>query len=103
LLSQRGGLLRTDEVWKALGRACALRGAGVDVPRVLLTSQLPRRRSEGDRALRAAGPAVLFDVVDMLTDDGPRRLRRYATGGAPGGPQPGFWTAPDIAAAGSPR
>jgi hypothetical protein len=69
---------------------------------VLLTTQLPRRRSEGDSALRAAGPGAVFDVVDMLSDDGAERLQRYAAGGADA-PQPGFWTAADLAARWVPR
>src|SRR5205823_4056036 len=41
--SHRGGLLRTEAVWKALGRAHALRGAAPGIrPLVLLTTQLPR-------------------------------------------------------------
>lgn len=53
--SHRGGLLRADTVWKCLGRATALRGRAKGVPFVLLTTDLPRRPSEGDTALRAAG------------------------------------------------
>src|SRR5690606_104154 len=34
--SHRGGLLRTDTVWKSLGRASVLRGAGLDGPLVLI-------------------------------------------------------------------
>ena len=55
--SHHGGLQPTDAVWRCLGRACALRDARGDVPLVVLTTHLPRRRSQGDAALRAAGPA----------------------------------------------
>jgi site-specific DNA-methyltransferase (adenine-specific) len=96
LLSSRGGLLRTEEVWRALGRACALRGCAPDVPVVLLTSELPRRPSDGDAALRAAGPQVLFDVVDMLSPDAARRLRHYAERGSSTIAQAGFWAASDL-------
>jgi DNA modification methylase len=101
LLSSRGGLMRTEEVWRALGRACALKGNEPEVPVVLLTSHLPRRPGDGDAALRAAGPQVLFDVIDLLSPDAAERLRRYARGGPPRA-QPGFWSAADIAASPAP-
>jgi DNA modification methylase len=95
--SHRGGLARTDVVWRALGRASAARGrVGQDVPLVLLTTELPDRRSDGDRALRASGPGVVFDVVDVRSPDGRSRLARYASEGPTSGPQPGFWTAKDL-------
>ena len=93
----RGGLSRTDAVWRSLGRACAMRHARAGVPLVLLTTQLPRRRSEGDTALRAAGPDAVFDVVDLLSEEGLERLARYAKGGLTGRPELGFWTAADLA------
>jgi hypothetical protein len=69
--SHRGGLLRNDTVWKALGRAAALKGrTDRALPVVLLTTDIPRRRSEGDTALRAAGPDTVFDVVDLLSEEG---------------------------------
>ena len=95
--SHRGGLARTDSVWRALGRASAVRGrVGPDVPFVLLTTELPDRRSDGDRALRASGPGVVFDVVDVRSPEGRARLVRYASDGPAGGPQAGFWTAKDL-------
>jgi DNA modification methylase len=99
--SHRGGLLRTDTVWKSLGRAYALRNALGSmnegrVPLVFLTSHLPRRPSEGDTALRAAGPDAFFDAIEMLSGDGRERLERYAKGGFTNNPQPGFWTAQDL-------
>ncbi len=96
--SHRGGLLRTDTVWKSLGRAHALRGKGVDAPLVFLTTDLPKRPSEGDTALRAAGPDAFFDAIEMLSDEGRARLEEYATGGHAGGPpKTGFWTERDLA------
>jgi DNA modification methylase len=84
--SHRGGLLRNDIVWRALGRASALRGRlAKAVPLVLLTTDLPARPGEGDTALRAAGPDVVFDVVDVRSDEGRDR------------PQPGFWTDAELA------
>jgi DNA modification methylase len=95
--SHRGGLLRSDTVWKSLGRAYALRGARREVPLVFLTSHLPRRPSEGDTALRAAGPNAFFDAIEMLSEDSLERLERYAKGGSTDNPEPGFWTARDLA------
>ena len=95
--SHRGGLLRTDTVWKSLGRASALKGARGEVPLVILTSHLPKRPSEGDTALRAAGPDAFFDAIEMLSPDSLQRLERYAKGGFTTNPQPGFWTAQDLA------
>ncbi len=96
--SHRGGLLRAESVWRALGRASALKGrVGDDVPFVLLTTDLPRRPSEGETALRAAGPSAFFDAIEMLSDEGRDRLQRYAKGGFRDDPQPGFWTPDDLA------
>ncbi|HLG68128.1 MAG TPA: site-specific DNA-methyltransferase [Acidimicrobiales bacterium] len=96
--SHRGGLLRTDTVWKSLGRAHAIRGKlPRDMPVVFLTTHLPKRPSEGDTALRAAGPEAFFDAIEMLSDEGRRRLERYAAGGATERPLPGFWSREDLA------
>jgi site-specific DNA-methyltransferase (adenine-specific) len=91
----RGGLLRTDTVWKALGRANVLINHD-KTPIVLLTSNLPRPRSEGDVALRAVGPGVVFDAIEMLADDQRDRLKLYAEGGRHGRPLCGFWTQKDV-------
>ena len=66
-------------------------------PIVFLTTHLPRRPSEGDTALRAAGPDAFFDAVEMLSDEGRERLERYAQGGHTDEPLFGFWTAADLA------
>jgi len=98
----RGGLLRTEAVWRSLGRAHALRGRGSPaVPLVLLSTALPHRPSEGDTALRAAGPQAFFDLIEMLADPDRGRLARYATEGSGPGPLPGFWSAEDLARADS--
>ena len=95
--SHRGGLQRNETVWRALGRAAALKGRpGAGAPVVLLTTALPRPRSEGDSAIRAAGPGTVFDVVDLLDGAALGRLRRYADGPA-AGPALGFWTDRDLA------
>jgi DNA modification methylase len=97
----RGGLLRTGSVWKCLGRAHVVQnklnaGRVEKTPLVFLTSHLPARGSEGDIALRAAGPDAFFDAVAILSDDGRQRLAAYASGSCPR-PLPGFWTDADIA------
>jgi DNA modification methylase len=99
--SYRGGLLRSDAVWKSLGRAHAIRGSRwSEGPYVLLTSHLPRRPSEGDTALRAAGPEAFFDAIEMLSEPDRQRLSDYADGGCRKIPNIGFWTASDLAARG---
>ena len=93
--SVRGGLTRTDAVWRALGRAHAVRGhLPPDGTFALLTTHLPRRPSDGDTALRAAGPEAVWDVVDVLDDGAVARLAQYAALGAGAHPLPGFWPAP---------
>ena len=94
--SHRGGLLRTDTVWKSLGRANAIRGRNTDIPIVFLTTHLPRRPGEGDTALRSAGPDAFFDAVEMLSDEGRDRLEQYARGGHADSPLLGFWTAAEL-------
>jgi site-specific DNA-methyltransferase (adenine-specific) len=88
--SARGGLLRTDTLWKCLGRASVLKARGV-TPLVLLSSHLPPRRSTEDQALRAVGPGGVHDVVGMLNGADRRRLAEYASGGHSTRPLPGFW------------
>ena len=93
--STRGGLLRTDTVWKTLGRAYALRGLLEKRPLVFLTTDLPRKGSEGDLALRSAGDPktndAFFDVIEMRSADGYERLRKYAAGANSDKSLPGFW------------
>jgi len=86
----RAGLLRTDTLWKCLGRALVLRKAGKERI-VLLTTHLPLRKSTGDQALRSVGPETVFDAIEMLSDSGLERLKQYATG-QHDKPLPGFWT-----------
>jgi DNA modification methylase len=91
----RGGLARADVLWRALGRAHVLRAAGA-APVVFLTSHLPAPGTPLDAALRAVGPAGVFDVVAMGSPAGRERLAAYATGGHQR-PLPGFWTAAHLA------
>jgi site-specific DNA-methyltransferase (adenine-specific) len=91
----RGGMARSETVWRALGRANVL-AAGGHAPFVILTTQLPRSGTEADRALRAPGPGGIFDVVDLLTDEARARLKAYARGRC-SSPRTGFWSATDVA------
>ena len=77
-------------VWPALGRALAA-SRSCD-PVVLLTTAAPSHASTADKALRAAGPGVVFDVVELGEPRGAERLSTYA-GGVATGPVPGFWSA----------
>jgi DNA modification methylase len=80
--STRGGLLRTDTVWKTLGRAHVLRAELNGRPLVFLTSHLPRKGSEGYVALKQVyEQGGFFDAIEMRTADGYERLRKYAEGG----------------------
>jgi DNA modification methylase len=92
----RGGLLRTDTVWKSLGRAHVLANNGI-APVVFLTSHLPRKGSEGDVALRAAGTNAFFDAIEMRSNEGFERLRKYAAGAHHDRPLAGFWSEQDVA------
>jgi site-specific DNA-methyltransferase (adenine-specific) len=90
----RGGLLRTDTVWKSLGRAHVM-AQNEKGPVVFLTSHLPKSGTEGFRALKSAGPRAFFDAVEMLSSDGMVRLRRYAQGDI-AVPLTGFWNEADL-------
>jgi hypothetical protein len=95
-----GGLSRMDTLWKCLGRAHVIANNppadGATPPLVLLTSHLPKAKSEGDLALRAAGRAAFFDAVEMLSREGQRRLAQYASGHHHVRPLPGFWTSDQL-------
>jgi len=88
----RGGLTTADAVWRTLGRAHALRGLGERV--LVLTAEVPRRRTELDLVLRAAGPAAMFDVIDVGDPDALARLAAYADGRST--PLPGFWNPDEL-------
>jgi site-specific DNA-methyltransferase (adenine-specific) len=90
----RGGMVRSETVWRTLGRAHVMAARGV-TPFVVLTTQLPRPGTEADRALRAPGPGGIFDAVDLLSPDGPERLATYAAG-RHGSPLAGFWDDADV-------
>jgi DNA modification methylase len=93
--TSRDGMLRTDTVWRSLGRAHVVANNNSEaIPLVFLTSDLPRPRSEGDLALRAAGPRAFFDAIALRTDGGFARLQQYAAGRHE--PIAGFWTERDL-------
>ena len=71
----RGGMARSETVWRTLGRAHVL-AAGGRAPLVVLTTQLPRPGTEADRALRAPGPGGIFDAVDLLSAAAPNAAGR---------------------------
>jgi hypothetical protein len=89
--------MRTDTLWKTLGRIHVLRAT--DEPQnpsrvLVLTSNLPKANSEGDKALRAVRPDQVFDAIEMFDAAGVARLREYAAGQPV--PMAGFWTDADI-------
>ncbi len=84
-LAGRGGLVPTDAVWRALGRGAAVRATlGPAAPLVLLTTAMARPKSDGARALAAAGPALFTDVIDLLAPGDRIRLADHAGGAAAG-------------------
>ena len=94
--THRGGMHKLDVVWKTLGRAFALKSVRGEMPLVVLSTQLPKRPSEGDMAIRAAGTDAFFDVIDLLSSEATVRLKRYAAGGQSTRPLPGFWVAAEL-------
>ena len=75
----RAGLARLDEAWQAVGRSAVLAARGVR-PVLHLTSHAPRRTTPAAVPLRAAGPGVVFDVVEIGSPDGTERLARSREG-----------------------
>ena len=109
--SARPGLQRIDQALRMLGRLslmnapAAARGSGssaddaapADPPAPLvLTPLCPPKGSPADRALHAAGPSVIFDVIELYDPASLRRLAEYA-GAADPEPLPGFWEPDDLA------
>jgi DNA modification methylase len=95
--SYRGGMAKSETVWRTLGRAHVMAAGGIG-PLVVLTTQLPRAGTEADRALRAPGPGGIFDVVDLGSAEagGAARLAAYAKSRG-GAPLAGFWDERDLA------
>jgi DNA modification methylase len=92
----RPGLMRTDTLWKMLGRVHVLKSNQLEAQLLVLTSNLPRPGSEGDKALRSVGPDSVFDAIEIFDRAGQERLHSYADGDADT-PLQGFWSEDDIA------
>jgi len=92
----RPGLLRTDTLWKTLGRAHVLKSLDEYARLLIVTSNLPRPGSDGERALHAVGPGNVWDAVEMFDAGGVGRLAAYARGHVE--QLPGFWTEQELAA-----
>ncbi len=110
-VTSRGGLRRTDTLWKTLGRAALFRQDAErpdsEVPAehrddpdrrlvrlLLLTSHLPEK-GHGLKAMHAAGPRMFWDAIEMRSDAHVGRLAAYASGGHDV-PLPGFWVEADL-------
>lgn len=81
--SSRAGLLRTDTLWKSLGKAGVLHESDLGMPLVLLTTNAPSLGSAGHKALSVmTGPTrPVFDVCELLNTDDQQRLHGYAVNG----------------------
>lgn len=75
----RGGLQRSDTVWKAVGRAAALRTVRDSIPLILMAPGLPRRGSELDQVLRTARTDLFTDVIDLNSSEDRQRLADLAS------------------------
>ena len=96
--SFRGGLTRSEVVLRALGRFTAVRRHTDPSTRfILLTSETPEPKSEADVILRAAGPTILFDVVNLTVAEDCRRFLQLSTDDSEG--REGFWTSSDFPSA----
>jgi len=98
----RPGLMRTDTLWKALGRILVFQSDNdfreighPDHARILLlTSDLPKSGSSGDKALRSLNPNLVFDAIEIFGPDAECRLKAYAAGTVR--PLAGFWSEDDL-------
>tara|TARA_B100000029_G_scaffold76493_2_gene68328 strand:+ start:857 stop:2374 length:1518 start_codon:yes stop_codon:yes gene_type:complete len=96
--STRAGMRRPDVLWKTIGRAHVLTSSDDESGKnqlIVLTPQIPKHKSEGDRALKAVCGSGLFDVIEMFNPDAQKRLEFYAHT-SPDRPLPGFWTEEEI-------
>ncbi|MDP3983966.1 MAG: site-specific DNA-methyltransferase, partial [Acidimicrobiia bacterium] len=89
--SSRPGLVRTDILWKAIGKAAVLHQTHPRIPLVLLTANAPPEGSAGHAALRQVwGYAKpIADVIELLSSGGLVRLQKYAKRGYEGLPTTG--------------
>jgi DNA modification methylase len=98
--TSRPGLQRIDSVWRVLGRLHVLASMEDGQDRadngvLILTSNLPKPGSPGDKALRSVGARVIFDAIELYDPAGFERLSHYAQSSDPA-PLPGFWKAADL-------
>ena len=98
----RPGLMRTDTLWKTLGRAHVYFMARGRTPvtsdetgLLIMTSNLPKRGSEGWKALKAVGPDSVFDVIEIYGERDRWRLGEYGAQRVPV-PIEGFWSSEQI-------
>jgi site-specific DNA-methyltransferase (adenine-specific) len=70
------GLRRSDALWRTLGLAAHHSGFGAK-PLIVLTTELPVRRSAGDAALRDARGNAFTDVLEIDAPSSVKRLRAY--------------------------
>ncbi len=66
-----GGLLRSDILWRTVGRAASLHSARPDLPIVVLTTAVPPRGHAHDAVLRPLLGTVVHAVIDLGTADAP--------------------------------
>ncbi len=82
--STRAGLLRTDTLWKALGKAAVVNAAVPGVPYLLLTTDKPPQRSAGGQALSLvtgrSKDKLVFDVIEMTCEADLARLAEHGRG-----------------------
>lgn len=83
------GLVRTDALWRAIGKATVVRQMRPGPRYVLLTTDKPAPRSAGGRALEAVTGAnsttkPVYDVISLVVREELDRLWDYASG-VPGG------------------
>jgi site-specific DNA-methyltransferase (adenine-specific) len=72
--SHRGGLKRTDTLWKALGKAAVLREVS-NTPLVMLTTDAPARGAGAEALKQVVGPTKpIHAVIEMLKPTGLERL-----------------------------
>lgn len=77
--SHRGGLARSEVLWKVIGRAAVLAGSGAPAPVVLATHVPAAGTTAGDALAAVTGPGrPLLAVVDMLDPGAVRSLRGLA-------------------------
>jgi DNA modification methylase len=78
----RGGLSRTEQVLRSLGRAAVVRNARADIPLLLLTTQMPVARSEAATMLAAATATgehkVINELIDISSPEGLELLKTLA-------------------------